>query len=292
MSEALESRKATASDWFRTLRDRICAEFETIETELAANMPHADLPAGKFERKEWERPDEDSDHGGGGVMSVMRGGRVFEKVGVNISKVEGRFSEQFRKEIPGAAESDGQFWASGISLVAHMRSPKVPAIHMNTRMIVTSKSWFGGGTDLNPMVEVPQDTADFHAALKATCDAHPCADHQRYKEWCDEYFFIKHRNQARGVGGIFYDYLDSGVWEDDFAFTRAVGECFLDIYPKLVRRHMGEAWDDADREWQLEKRGLYAEFNLVYDRGTRFGLMTGGNTEAVLMSLPPEAKWP
>ena len=292
MTEALETRKQMASDWFRTLRDRICAEFETLETELAANMPHADLPAGKFERKEWERPDEDSEHGGGGVMSVMRGGRVFEKVGVNISRVEGTFSEQFRKEIPGAAESDGKFWASGISLVAHMRSPKVPAIHMNTRMIVTSKSWFGGGTDLNPMVEVPEDTADFHAALKATCDAHTCADYPRYKEWCDEYFFIKHRNQARGVGGIFYDYLDSGEWEADFAFTRGVGECFLNIYPKLVRRHMGEAWTDADREWQLEKRGLYAEFNLVYDRGTRFGLMTNGNAEAILMSLPPEAKWP
>lgn len=288
----LDGRKQAASDWFRALRDMICAEFETLETELPPTLHHGDLSPGTFERKEWERPDEDKAHGGGGVMSVMRGGRVFEKVGVNISKVEGTFSEQFRKEIPGAAESDGKFWASGISLVAHMRSPKVPAIHMNTRMIVTSKSWFGGGTDLNPMVEMPEDTADFHAALKATCAAHACADYPRYKEWCDEYFFIKHRNQARGVGGIFYDYLDSGAWDADFAFTRAVGTCFLDIYPRLVRRRMRETWTDADREWQLEKRGLYAEFNLVYDRGTRFGLMTGGNAEAVLMSLPPEAKWP
>ncbi|MDW3205122.1 MAG: oxygen-dependent coproporphyrinogen oxidase [Alphaproteobacteria bacterium] len=292
MTDSLDDKKTKASDWFATLRDRICAEFETLETELGDGMPHAELEPGRFERKTWQRPDDGGGHGGGGTMAVMRGGRVFEKVGVNISKVEGTFSEQFRKEIPGAEESGGAFWASGVSLVAHMRSPKVPAIHMNTRMIVTSKNWFGGGTDLNPMVEVPQDTADFHAALKRTCDAHACADYPRYKEWCDEYFFIKHRNQARGVGGIFFDYLDSGDWEDDFAFVRGVGECFLDIYPTLVRRHLGESWTAEDREWQLQKRGLYAEFNLVYDRGTRFGLMTGGNPEAVLMSLPPEAKWP
>lgn len=292
-----DSKKTKAAEWFATIRDRICATFEQLEEELPHDQPHADLPPGKFERTEWQRPDDPNGdgaggHGGGGVMSVMRGGRVFEKVGVNISKVEGTFSEQFRREIPGAEESGGAFWASGVSLVAHMRSPKVPAIHMNIRMIVTSKCWFGGGTDLNPMIEVPQDTADFHAALKTTCDAHECADYPRYKEWCDDYFFIKHRNQARGVGGIFFDYLDSGDWDADFAFVRAVGECFNDIYPALVRRHLGESWTDADREWQLVKRGLYAEFNLVYDRGTRFGLMTGGNPEAVLMSLPPEAKWP
>ncbi|WP_421882543.1 oxygen-dependent coproporphyrinogen oxidase [Pacificispira sp.] len=302
MTDNLDEKKTLAAEWFAALRDRICAEFERLETELADGMPHADLAPGKFERTTWERPDESGGaggggqggggHGGGGTMAVMRGGRVFEKVGVNISKVGGTFSDQFRKEIPGAAESGGAFWASGVSLVAHMRSPKVPAIHMNTRMIVTSKSWFGGGTDLNPMVEVPQDTADFHAALKRTCDAHACADYPRYKEWCDEYFFIKHRNQARGVGGIFFDYLDSGDWDADFAFVRGVGECFLEIYPALVRRHLGETWTAEDREWQLRKRGLYAEFNLVYDRGTRFGLMTGGNPEAVLMSLPPEAKWP
>jgi len=287
-----ETRKTKASEWFATIRDRICASFEQLETELPDGIPHADLSPGTFERTQWERPDDGGGHGGGGVMSVMRGGRVFEKVGVNISKVEGTFSEQFRKEIPGAEESGGQFWASGVSLVAHMRSPKIPAIHMNTRMIVTSKTWFGGGTDLNPMVEVPQDTADFHAALKATCDAHACADYPRYREWCDEYFYIKHRKQARGVGGIFFDYLDSGDWDADFAFVRGVGECFNEIYPALVRRHIGETWTDEDREWQLVKRGLYAEFNLVYDRGTRFGLMTGGNPDAVLMSLPPEAKWP
>lgn len=292
MTDTLDARKAEAAQWFESLRDRICASFETLETELADDMPHADLPPGTFERTKWQRPDEEGATGGGGVMSVMRGGRVFEKVGVNISQVHGTFSEQFRKEIPGAAESEGAFWASGVSLVAHMRSPKIPAIHMNTRMIVTSKTWFGGGTDLNPMVEVKTDTADFHAALKATCDAHACADYPRYKEWCDEYFFIKHRNQARGVGGIFFDYLDSGEWAADFAFVKDVGLCFDDIYPTIVRRHLGEAWTDEDREWQLVKRGLYAEFNLVYDRGTRFGLMTGGNPEAVLMSLPPEAKWP
>lgn len=292
MTDMTETRKAKAAEWFATIRDRICASFEQLETELPEGQPHADLPPGKFERTEWQRPDDGGGHGGGGVMSVMRGGRVFEKVGVNISRVEGSFSEEFRKEIPGAMESGGAFWASGVSLVAHMRSPKVPAIHMNTRMIVTSKSWFGGGTDLNPMVEVPEDTADFHAALKATCDAHSVADYKRYKEWCDEYFFIKHRNQARGVGGIFFDGLNSGDWEADFAFVRGVGECFNEIYPALVRRHIAEPWTDADREWQLVKRGLYAEFNLVYDRGTRFGLMTGGNPEAVLMSLPPEAKWP
>jgi coproporphyrinogen III oxidase len=292
MTEALESRKTKATDWFRSLRDQICAAFEQIETELPSDLPHADLPAKTFELKAWQRPDESDSQGGGGVMSVMRNGRVFEKVGVNISEVHGTFSEQFRTEIPGALESNGKFWAGGISLVAHMRSPKVPAIHMNTRMIVTSKNWFGGGTDLNPMVEIPQDTADFHAALKATCDAHSCANYPRYKEWCDEYFYIKHRNQARGVGGIFFDYLDSGNWDGDFAFVQDVGKCFLDIYPALVRRHLGEPWTDADRAWQLEKRGLYAEFNLVYDRGTRFGLMTGGNPDAVLMSLPPLATWP
>jgi coproporphyrinogen III oxidase len=294
----LEQRKTRAKDWFRSLRDQICAEFEAIETELDPTQPHADLEPGRFERKSWDRADHadadsaNPDLGGGGEMSILREGRVFEKVGVNISGVHGHFSPQFAKEIPGADISKGQFWAAGISLVAHMRSPKVPAVHMNTRMIVTGRSWFGGGGDLNPMVEVPQDTADFHAAFKAACDAHDPAYHPIFKDWCDDYFFIKHRGQARGVGGIFYDYIDSGDWEDDFALTQDVGKAFLDIYPKLVRRHMQEGWSDAEREWQLVKRGLYAEFNLVYDRGTRFGLMTGGNPEAVLMSLPPECKWP
>lgn len=285
----LETRKTLAGAWFRDLRDRICSTFEELEDALEGT--HADMAPGRFERKDWQRPDETGQQGGGGQMSVMHG-RVFEKVGVNISTVEGGFSEAFRKEIPGAVESGGKFWASGISLVAHMRSPKVPAIHMNTRFIVTSKSWFGGGTDLNPMVPDEKDTADFHAALKATCDRFGADYYERYKKWCDEYFFIKHRNEARGVGGIFYDYLDSGDWTADFSFTKAVGECFLDIYPQLVRRHMNEPWTEEDRAHQLYRRGLYTEFNLVYDRGTRFGLMTGGNPEAVLMSLPPIATWP
>jgi coproporphyrinogen III oxidase len=297
-AETLEKRKGRARDWFRDLRDRICAAFEEIETELEPTQPHADLEPGRFERKQWDRADHadaesaNPDLGGGGEMSILRQGRVFEKVGVNISTVHGHFSPQFAKEIPGAAESDGRFWAAGISLVAHMRSPKVPAVHMNTRMIVTGRSWFGGGSDLNPMVEVPADTEDFHQAFKAALDQHDERYYPRFKDWCDDYFFIKHRGEARGVGGIFYDYLDSGDWEADFTLTRDVGAAFLAIYPELVRRHMQEPWTEAERDWQLIKRGRYAEFNLVYDRGTRFGLMTGGNPEAVLMSLPPEAKWP
>lgn len=275
----------TAQAWFRALRDTICAEFEKLEDELTGTK-FKGQSVGRFERKVWER-----DGGGGGEMSIMRG-RVFEKVGVNISTVHGSFSEDFSKQIPGATDNGGQFWASGVSLVAHMQSPLVPAIHMNTRMIVTSKSWFGGGTDLNPMFPVEKDTADFHAALKSCCDRHPPVSYQEYKEWCDRYFFIPHRGEARGVGGIFYDYLDSGNKDADFAFTQDVGRTFIDIYPQLVRRHMNKDWNDAQREHQLVKRGRYAEFNLVYDRGTQFGLKTGGNTEAILMSLPPEAKWP
>jgi len=287
MNNILTEQQARAKEWFEELRDQICTEFERLEDELSgANAERmADVPAGRFERKPWER-----DGGGGGVMSLMRG-RVFEKVGVNTSTVFGEFAPDFAKEIPGARE-DPRFWASGISLVAHMQSPLVPAIHMNTRHIVTSKAWFGGGTDLNPAFPNDQDTADFHAALKAACGKHEVGDYPRFKEWCDEYFFIPHRGETRGVGGIFYDYIDSGNWKADFAFTQEVGRAFLEIYPKLVRRHMDEPWTDEQRKHLLFRRGRYAEFNLIYDRGTRFGLKTGGNVEAILMSLPPEATWP
>ncbi|MGB9154717.1 MAG: oxygen-dependent coproporphyrinogen oxidase [Alphaproteobacteria bacterium] len=301
----IPEHKQTASTWFRDLRDQICAAFESIEDDLRGTQ-HAGLPAGRFERKVWDRPEggavavapsgaEQSrpTSGGGGEMSVMRG-RVFEKVGVNISTVHGQFPEDFRKQIPGAGET-GEFWASGISLVAHMRSPLVPAVHMNTRHIVTSKAWFGGGADLTPMFFDSADAAEdkklFHAALRAACDKHGADYYEKFSKWCDEYFFLKHRNEPRGVGGIFYDYLESD-WNNDFAFTQDVGRAFLDIYPRIVRARMEQGWTPEQREHQLVRRGRYVEFNLLYDRGTTFGLKTGGNTEAILMSLPPEVKWP
>ena len=287
-TSGLDDQKQTARVWFESLRDRICTAFEALEDSYSG--PLGDLPPGRFERSRWQRPDPETGDGGGGVMAVMRG-RVFEKVGVNVSTVHGAFSDEFRKAIPGAAD-DGRFWASGISLVAHMQSPLVPAVHMNTRHIVTSQRWFGGGADLTPTFPDARDTADFHAALKRACDASDPGYYDRYKEWCDRYFFLPHRGEPRGVGGIFYDNLDSGDWQADFAFTQAVGAAFADIYPRIVDRRMNEPWDKGQREALLVKRGRYVEFNLLHDRGTKFGLMTNGNTEAILMSLPPEVRWP
>ena len=277
-------RKAGTSQWFESLRDRLIAELETIEAEYRAARPSDREPA-RFERRPWSR-----EGGGGGEMGILRG-RVFEKAGVNVSTVHGEFSAEFGAQIPGAAE-DPRFWASGISVVIHPRSPLVPAAHMNTRHIRTTKAWFGGGADLTPVFPVEADTAAFHAALKAACDGSDAAYYPRFKEWCDRYFFLPHRNEPRGVGGIFFDNVDTGDFERDFAFTRAVGEAFVEIYPALVRRHLYESWNDEQRRAQLVKRGRYVEFNLLYDRGTLFGLKTGGNVDAILMSLPPEVSWP
>lgn len=290
----LQQRQHRARDWFEALRDQLCAAFEQLEEEADPSLYPG--PPGRFARTPWMRGASEAE--GGGVMSLMRG-RFFEKVGVHTSTVGGSFSPEFAPQIRGAAK-DPRFWASGVSLIAHLRNPHCPAAHMNTRMIVTTECWFGGGGDLNPTQESQRDreapdAKAFHAAFEQACAPHGEDYYARFSKWCDEYFWLPHRQEHRGVGGIFYDHLqspDAEGWERDFAFTQAVGACFLAIYPAILRGRMAQAWTPADREEQLLRRGRYAEYNLLYDRGTVFGLKTGGNVEAILSSLPPEAKWP
>ncbi len=292
-NEALEQQKARAYAWFRQLQDELIQRLEAIED--AASPPLFHGQAGRFEKKDWKRGDGSEDLGGG-TMAVLRG-RVFEKAGVHVSCVHGSFSEAFSAQIPGADKSGGQFWASGVSVIIHPRSPRIPAAHMNTRMLVTSDCWFGGGGDLTPVLDYQRrqdfpDAIDFHAAYEKACDGHAQADYAQFKKQCDEYFHLAHRDEPRGIGGIFYDRLNSGDWAADMAFTEDVGRAFLDVYPELARRRMAESWSDAEREEQLIRRGRYVEFNLLYDRGTTFGLKTGGNIESILSSMPPVVKWP